>query len=221
MTRPSNLETWISIANFGVAAGELAPFPYIKGVCGCAVLVLEAFEKAGKNNKDLLDLADSVLKTLEMVRSTVAEHGERSAFRFRDVCVELEVQLNDTRRKSRGGKPSLKTSDVSDTIKGYQERVHAIKQDFLICTTSDWGHEISDIKHELRASTDALTSNIETPRRLTMSNFDILCTDVQVLKEQSFYYQGLIRDVPRGDIYLRGRLNPSVTHPKLFVYIEV
>ncbi len=44
MTRPSNLETWIHVAKLGVAAGEMAPFPYIKGVFGCAVLVLEAIE---------------------------------------------------------------------------------------------------------------------------------------------------------------------------------
>ncbi len=49
MTRPSNLETWINIAKFGVAAGELAPFPYIKGLCGCAVVVLETIEVRDKH----------------------------------------------------------------------------------------------------------------------------------------------------------------------------
>ncbi len=44
MTRTSNLETWINVAKLGVAAGELAPFPYIKGLCGCAVVVLETIE---------------------------------------------------------------------------------------------------------------------------------------------------------------------------------
>ncbi|KAK0215606.1 hypothetical protein IW262DRAFT_225891 [Armillaria fumosa] len=139
MTRPSNLETWIDIAKLGVAAGEFAPFPYIKGLCGCAVLVLEAIEKVDKNNEDLLDLADSVQKTIEMVKSTVTEHGESSALGFRDVCVELEVyltdlhiQLNSTRRNSRGIKRFLKTREVSDTINGYQERIRVIKQDFLV-----------------------------------------------------------------------------------------
>ncbi|KAK0215622.1 hypothetical protein IW262DRAFT_1401291 [Armillaria fumosa] len=206
MTRPSNLGTWIDIAKLGVAAGELAPFPYIKGLCGCAVLVLEAIEKAGKNNEDLLDLADSVQKTIEMVKSTVTEHGESSALRFRDVCVELEVyltdlhfQLNSTQRNSRGIKRFLKTRDVSDTINGYQERVRAIKQDFLIRTAIDSRLVISDIKDELRASTDALTSAIETSRRLTMSNIENLGADVQTLKERGFY-KGFIRDVPPGDI---------------------
>ncbi len=44
MPRRCNLGTWIDIAKLGVAAGELAPFPYIKGLCGCVVLVLETIE---------------------------------------------------------------------------------------------------------------------------------------------------------------------------------
>ncbi len=44
MTRTSNLESWINVAKLGVATGELAPFPYIKGLCGCAVVVLETIE---------------------------------------------------------------------------------------------------------------------------------------------------------------------------------
>ncbi len=48
MTRTSDLESWIHIAKLGVAAGEMAPFPYIKGLCGCAVLVLEAIEVRDK-----------------------------------------------------------------------------------------------------------------------------------------------------------------------------
>ncbi|PBK63347.1 hypothetical protein ARMSODRAFT_540743 [Armillaria solidipes] len=215
MTRLSNLETWIDIAKLGVAAGELAPFPYIKGLCGCAVLVLEAIEKAGKNNEDLLDLADSIGKTIEMIQNTVTEQGESSDVRFRDICGELEVyltdlhvQLNSTRRKSRGISRFLKTKNVSDTINGYRERVRAIKQDFLICTAIDSRLVISDIKDGLRASTDALTSTIETSRRLTVSNIDKLGADVQTLKERGFY-KGFIRDVPPGDVYLREHLNPS------------
>ncbi len=48
MTRTSNLDAWIQAAKLGAAAGELAPFPYIKGLCGCAVVVLEAIEVCDK-----------------------------------------------------------------------------------------------------------------------------------------------------------------------------
>ncbi|KAK0232062.1 hypothetical protein EDD85DRAFT_99313 [Armillaria nabsnona] len=239
MTRPSNLETWINIAKLGMAAGELAPFPYIKGLCGCAVLVLETIEKAGKNNEDLLDLADSIGKTIEMVQNTVAEHGESSSLRFRDVCAELEVylldlisELNSTRRKSRGIKRFLKAKSVYDAINGYQERVREIKGDFLIRTAIDSRFAISDVKDGLRTNTDALASAIETSRQNTISNIDKhansiceeirtwavsqsrkadkLSADVQTLKERGSY-KGFIRDVLPGDIYLK-ELFPSDCH---------
>ncbi|SJL16225.1 uncharacterized protein ARMOST_19744 [Armillaria ostoyae] len=235
MTRTSNLESWINVAKLGVAAGELAPFPYIKGLCGCAVVVLEAIEKAGKNNEDLLDLADSIQKTIEMVQSTVKEHGESSALRFRDVCAELEVyltdltfELNSTRRKSRGIKRFLKTKNVSDAITGYRERVHTIKEDFLIHTAVDSRLVISDIKDGLRTSTEALTSVIETSQQRTISNThkntdriceeirtwgvlqsqkaDKLSADVQTLKERG---SDKFRDVRRWEIYVKELLSSS------------
>ncbi|KAK0431640.1 hypothetical protein EV421DRAFT_141078 [Armillaria borealis] len=237
MARSSNLETWIHIAKVATAAGEMAPFPYIKGLCGCAVLILEVIEKAGKNDEDLLDLAESIGKTMKMVQDTVIEHGGDTAPRFRDVCSELEkyltdilAELNSTRRKSRGIKRFLKTKKVSDAINGYRDRVGAIKGDFLIHTAIDSRFAISDIKDELRTSTEALTSAIETSQRHTTFNIDKcadgiceelqtwgvlhskkvdkLSADVQTLKERGSY-KGIIRDVLPGDIYLRDRLIPS------------
>ncbi|KAK0232071.1 hypothetical protein EDD85DRAFT_99561 [Armillaria nabsnona] len=231
MPRPSNLGTWIDIAKLGVAAGELAPFPYIKGLCGCAVVVLEAIEKAGKNNEDLLDLADSIGKTIEMVQNTVKEHGESSALHFCNVCEELgryltdlTFQLNSTRRKSRGIKHLLKAKSVSDAIKGYQERVHTIKEDFLIHIAIKSGLLISDIQDELRTNTDVLTSVIETSQKHTDKNTDRICKEihtwgvsqsqkadeliavVQALKERD---SDKFRDLRRWEIYVKENLAPS------------
>ncbi len=52
---------------------------------------------------------------------------------FLRYLTDLHVQLNSTRRKSRGIKRFLKTKNVSDAIHGYQERVREIKGDFLVC----------------------------------------------------------------------------------------
>ncbi|PBK83447.1 hypothetical protein ARMGADRAFT_669825 [Armillaria gallica] len=234
MTRTSNLEPWIQAAKLGAAAGELAPFPYIKGLCGCAVVVLEAIEKAGKNNEDLLDLADSIGKTIEMVQNTVKEHGESSALRFHDVCEELgryltdlTFELNSTRRKSRGIKRLLKTKSVSDAIKGYQERVHTIKEDFLIRIAIKSGLLISDIQDGLRTNTDTLTSVIKMSQRHTDKNTDRICKEihtwgvsqsqkadelvavVQASKEQN---SDKFRDLRRWEIYVKENLAPSHHH---------
>ncbi|KAK0232095.1 hypothetical protein EDD85DRAFT_970323 [Armillaria nabsnona] len=235
MTRTSNLETWIHVVKLGAAASELAPFPYIKGLCDCAVLVLEAIEKADKNNEDLLDLADSIQKTIEMVQNIVIEHGESGALRFRDVCAELEVhltdlhiQLNGTRRKSHGLKRFLKSKNVSDTINGCRERVRVIKEDFLIHTAIDSRLVISDLKDGLRTSTETLASVVETSQRHTISdidrNTDRICeeirtwgvlqnqkadklsADVQVLKERGCHK---FRDAWPWEIYSKEPLPPS------------
>ncbi len=55
------------------------------------IIVDQGPQKADKNNEDLLDLADSVQKTIEMVQNIVMEHGESCALRFRDVCAELKM----------------------------------------------------------------------------------------------------------------------------------
>ncbi len=53
-------------------------------------LLIQRFQKAGKNDEDLLDLAESIGKTMKMVQDTVMEHGGGTAPRFRDVCTEFE-----------------------------------------------------------------------------------------------------------------------------------
>ncbi|KAK0449654.1 uncharacterized protein EV420DRAFT_781013 [Desarmillaria tabescens] len=183
MTRSSNLETWIQIAKVAAAAGEMAPFPYIKGIGGCAVLILEAIQKAGKNDEDLLDLAESIGETINLILDAIEEHGKSSALDLGDVCAEFEKymtylrdEVNSTRLESRGRfkwfKRFLKRNEVCDTVNGYRKRVHAIKEKFMIRMAIDSRFVISDIKDGLRTRTDALTSAIETSQRHTISSID-------------------------------------------------
>ncbi len=44
MPRSFSVDGWIQIAKFTATAGEMAPFPYIKGAAGCVAMVLEAIE---------------------------------------------------------------------------------------------------------------------------------------------------------------------------------
>ncbi len=44
MSGDSNIGAWIQFAKLTAAAGEMAPFPYIKGVAGCIVTILEVVE---------------------------------------------------------------------------------------------------------------------------------------------------------------------------------
>ncbi|KAK0430548.1 hypothetical protein EV421DRAFT_1912754 [Armillaria borealis] len=53
MPRNLDIDKWIQIAKFTTTVGEMVPFPYIKGAAGCVATILEAIEKAGKNDEDL------------------------------------------------------------------------------------------------------------------------------------------------------------------------
>ena len=44
MSGDSNIGAWIQFAKITAAAGEMAPFPYIKGVAGCIATILEVVE---------------------------------------------------------------------------------------------------------------------------------------------------------------------------------
>ncbi|KAK0458002.1 uncharacterized protein EV420DRAFT_405779 [Desarmillaria tabescens] len=146
MSRDSNIGAWIQFARLTAAAGEMAPFPYIKGVAGCIASILEVIELAGKNNKDLQDLAENIGTTIRIIKETVEAHGDTSAKRFRDVCVEFQTylegliaELNTTRcnLKSKSITRFLKMKKVSGVIDGYKQQVNNIKMDYLVLVTTD------------------------------------------------------------------------------------
>ncbi|SJK99362.1 uncharacterized protein ARMOST_02657 [Armillaria ostoyae] len=139
MSGDSNIGAWIQFAKLTTAAGELAPFPYIKGVAGCIVTILEVIELAGKNNEVLRNFAESIGTTIRIIRETVEAHGDTSAERFRDVCEDLQkylesliAELSTTRRKLTSITRFLTTKKVSGVIDGYKRRVYRIKADHLI-----------------------------------------------------------------------------------------
>ncbi len=44
MPRSPGIDGWLQIARMTALAGDMAPFPYIKGAAGCVVAILEAIE---------------------------------------------------------------------------------------------------------------------------------------------------------------------------------
>ncbi|KAK0192339.1 hypothetical protein F5146DRAFT_1039405 [Armillaria mellea] len=126
----------MSVVKLIQAAGELAPFPYIKGLASMAVVLLEVLESADKNDADLVYLSNSLSSTLVIVRDTVVAHGESSAQHFKEFCIEVENylakvlnDLNSIKRvtHSRSIRQYLRTNDVRDKIDGYKQRVRDLK----------------------------------------------------------------------------------------------
>ncbi|PBL04479.1 hypothetical protein ARMGADRAFT_55291 [Armillaria gallica] len=230
MSGDSNIGAWIQFAKLTVAAGEMAPFPYIKGVAGCIATILEVIELAGKNNKDLRDLAESIGTTIRTIKETVEAHGDTSATRFRDVCVDLQKyleslmsELNTTgcKLKSKKIMRFLTTKKVSGVIDGYKQRVNDIKADYLVLVTTDSRLAMSEMQDALStAITQAqshITSTVKSQAHcirseiLSLGNIqrEHVAEIHERLQDLNGYYKGQVRELFPGDIYVKNLVSPA------------
>ncbi|KAK0430830.1 hypothetical protein EV421DRAFT_241038 [Armillaria borealis] len=140
MPRSFSVDGWIQIAKFTAAAGEMVPFPYIKGAAGCVAMVLETIEKAGKNDEDLQGLAEDIGTTMAIIKETIEVHGITSATHFHDICADFQTylenllsELHKTRRNLERKRfhRFLKTRKVADAINGYKQRMNDIKANYV------------------------------------------------------------------------------------------
>ncbi|KAK0444181.1 hypothetical protein EV421DRAFT_1945496 [Armillaria borealis] len=205
---------WIQFAKLTVAAGEMTPFPYIKGVTGCIAMIVEIVELVGKNNEDLQDLAESIGMTIRIIRETVEAHGDTSVTRFHDVCVELQkylesliAELNITRCKLKSKKRFLTTKKVSGVIDGYKQRVNDIKADYLVLVTTNSRLAMSEMQDALSATiTQAMETAICSLSEIQRAHAAQMCEKFQDLKG---YYKRQVRELFPGDIYIGKLVSPS------------
>ncbi|KAK0211629.1 hypothetical protein IW262DRAFT_1413461 [Armillaria fumosa] len=231
MPRNLNIDKWIQIAKFTQAAGEMAPFPYIKGAAGCVVMILEAIEKAGKNDKDLRALADDIGTTMEIVKESIEAHGISSATHFKAVCGDFQTYLEnllsnlDTTQHNLDGKrfkhflKALKARKIADTINDYKQQMNNIKSDYLV-------RGITDVQLEVPVMQDVLSTRITEAAEMSQlrvtstveSRSDHIIGEIHnlgeiqrehttqicsKLQDRKGYYKGMVRDLAPGDIYLR------------------
>ncbi|KAK0227500.1 hypothetical protein EDD85DRAFT_958113 [Armillaria nabsnona] len=167
----SGIDSCLKIAKLTAAAGEFAPFPFIKGAAQCVVVVLEIIESAAKNGKDLQELAESTVATLVVVRDTIIDHGPTSASCFKDICLDFQTYLNDLLSKlNKEGKPSgirrlLKAKKISEDISAYRQRVQTAKDNFLIRTMTMTHLTLSDVRGDVTAGFSTLTGSMEASER--------------------------------------------------------
>ncbi|PBK92934.1 hypothetical protein ARMGADRAFT_1030399 [Armillaria gallica] len=227
MSRYLDIDSCIQAARLTAAAGEMAPFPFIKGAALCVVVTLENIQRAGQNKSDLQELAERIVNTLVAVRDTVIEHGPTSALHFQKVCVEfqeyltdLQLKLNNEDMSPRGIWRFFKAKKISNNIGAFQQQVQAVKEDFLIRTTTTTQLVLSDIQDQVTTKFSALTGAMEMSERNVTSTIKDNIEDIrtlgnqhnknmeklqmtllQVLQQQGTY-KGTIRNLIPGDIYL-------------------
>ncbi|KAF7375664.1 Protein kinase domain-containing protein [Mycena sanguinolenta] len=65
-------------------------FPYLKGVVGTVVVLLETVETVKKNREALKELCGNVMEIITIVREQISLHGDTAALRFKGLCGDLE-----------------------------------------------------------------------------------------------------------------------------------
>ncbi|KAK0239397.1 hypothetical protein EDD85DRAFT_949250 [Armillaria nabsnona] len=231
MPRIVDIDSCLQTVKLIAAAGEIAPFPFIKGVALCAVVILENIQKAENNRSDMQELAKSIVSTLVAVRDIVIEHGPTSASHFQNICVEFQDYMTellsklDNERRSRGIRRILKAKKISDDISAYRQRVQAIKEDFLIRTTTMARLVLSDFQDQVNTRLGALAGAMEATERNVTSvikdnikeartSGDLQSEKLQMTLcdfRQRGLYKGVVRDLIPGDIYLKASI-PRICH---------
>ncbi|KAJ7716785.1 hypothetical protein B0H16DRAFT_1701222 [Mycena metata] len=131
------LEPAILAAKTITAAAECAPFPYIKGISGTVLILLETVVTVKKNREDLEELCNSSTEIITILHDQVKTHGNTAAVKFKSLCEELESylkavilaiqNLQDESKGFRGRvKEFLKSSNLTDEIAGYQTQIQGL-----------------------------------------------------------------------------------------------
>ncbi|KAJ7198014.1 hypothetical protein GGX14DRAFT_402333 [Mycena pura] len=72
------------------AAGDIAPFPYLKGVFGTAVLVLETIQKVKKNRDNMKDLCGNIVQITNIMHDHLLSQKETDTSKLEILCKDLE-----------------------------------------------------------------------------------------------------------------------------------
>ncbi|KAJ7494871.1 hypothetical protein B0H11DRAFT_920435 [Mycena galericulata] len=155
---PSRSTDWVGMslltAKAITAAAECAPFPYIKGVFGTVIILLETVEKVKKNRDDLKELCEDTVTIIEIVRGQISAHGDMAATNLKGLCEDLERCLQDIldavkplQKKAKGlsgrFKEVIKLSSTTEQITGFQTRIQTLRSNFLLAAMIDTNHQVN------------------------------------------------------------------------------
>ncbi|KAJ7115206.1 hypothetical protein C8R44DRAFT_880528 [Mycena epipterygia] len=159
-TSPNSNPAWLDTLLFNarmIAAGvDAFPFPYVKGVCGTIVFLLEAVEKVKKNQESMKELCADTVDIITVVRDQISAHGDTAAIKFKIQCEELERFLQDVvdtvnqlQIKPRGFgariKEVIKANNTVDDISRFRSRIHELRSNFLLMATMDTNFQVQKV----------------------------------------------------------------------------
>ncbi|TFK33114.1 hypothetical protein BDQ12DRAFT_728078 [Crucibulum laeve] len=144
-------DDWLSNAiTFGKAlqaAGDLAPFPYIKGAAGTLVALLEPLQQMYKNRNDYKRLTESIVTILKHLEEDVRKNpaAALASEPFKEQCKEVESFLhaiaNDLQTRFSPSnmnrfKEMWSSSSLRDLITQYQRDVDKMCINLILRNTN-------------------------------------------------------------------------------------
>ncbi|KAJ7433397.1 hypothetical protein FB451DRAFT_327717 [Mycena latifolia] len=133
----------LTTAKTVTAAAESLPFPYVKGVFGTVVIILETMEKIKKNREDLKELCENIMEIIKIIQDQLSSHGDTAAMKFKGLCEDLQGVLqgvlkavDEMQIKPQGFsgrfKEVMKLSSTADQISGHRTRIQELRLNFLV-----------------------------------------------------------------------------------------
>ncbi|KAJ7435059.1 hypothetical protein FB451DRAFT_1379587 [Mycena latifolia] len=142
------LATSLVTAKAVTAGAECLPFPYVKGVFGMVVIMLETIEKVRKNRDDLKELCGNIMEIIKTIQDQLSSHGDTAAVKFKGLCENLESVLQDIleavkqlQKEPRGFsghfKEVIKLNKTTNGISGHQKKIQELRLNFLLTAVID------------------------------------------------------------------------------------
>ncbi|KAJ6547999.1 hypothetical protein DFH09DRAFT_1281720 [Mycena vulgaris] len=138
----------LTTAKLIAAGAECIPFPYVKGVFGTVVVILETVEKVKRNREDLQELCEDIVEIIRIVQERLSFHGDTAAVDFKALCEKLEGVLQgvlaavkklqtEPHDLSSRFKEFIKLGSTTDKISGYRKKIQQLQLNFVLGTTID------------------------------------------------------------------------------------
>ncbi|KAJ7099215.1 hypothetical protein C8R44DRAFT_747898 [Mycena epipterygia] len=88
-SNPAWLQTLLFNAKVITAGADALPFPYVKGIFGTVVFLLEAVQDSVK------ELCGDTVDIITVLQDQISAHGDTAALKFKTQCEELDMFLQD------------------------------------------------------------------------------------------------------------------------------
>ncbi|KAJ7700991.1 hypothetical protein B0H16DRAFT_1834326 [Mycena metata] len=182
--KSDELALLIMAAEAATAAGEFAPFPYIKGACGTFVTLLKAVENVRRNREDLKQLCERIKAIIDILQAQVSANGATIAVRLKDMLVAVARMQAETKGFRGQVKGFIKSNSVSAEIAGYEKRIQELTSTINLITGIDTNFRTIRMESTLDATLHG-TNNCPPATRIFQGRENILS------KMQEYFAQDL------------------------------